>query len=66
MNSGPFDNKMPAAASLVVLVYAIGVVWRGSTVWYEWLGAGGGLLAMSLYWFFEFRRMRRKRDEPQP
>jgi len=56
----PVDNLMPLAASVVVLLFAAGVLIRQSTLWYEWAAALAGVAFAVWFWFTELMRARRK------
>jgi drug/metabolite transporter (DMT)-like permease len=57
----PTSNLMPLLATLVVFVYAAGVILRGKGApWYEWAGAVAGLLFAAWFWLAELRRVRRR------
>ncbi len=55
------SNLMPLAATLVVLFYALGVAFRRSPLWYEWVAAALGAAFAVWFWYTELKRARRRR-----
>ena len=58
------SNLMPIAASIVVAIYAIGVIARGrSALWYECLAVAAGVGFAIWFWFTEYKRAQRRKGK---
>jgi len=53
------SNLMPLAATIVAVLYALGVVVRRSSHWYEWIAAAAGAGFAIWFWLTEYRRAKR-------
>jgi hypothetical protein len=57
------SNLMPLAATIVVAVYAAGVIFRRSGLWYEWLAVAAGVGFAIWFWFTEYKRAQRRKGK---
>jgi hypothetical protein len=57
------SNLMPLAATVVVLIYAAGVIIRHGGLWYEWLAVVAGVGFATWFWFTEYKRVQRRKGK---